>query len=744
MSDTTTQASEIEEAQDTAAEALARAAAIALATEDEDDPRLQEAAQKAAKSLIVLGVIIAMTSGQRADATVDTKVLEQKIREVTPEIEAALTADIRDGLVLAAESRADRLRDEDESAPSGDEFNEPPAPADTAEARRSWATNVGRSMTTRLMSERAPDFIKPVEEHLGVELHKIWMTRMDSRVRSAHRKLQGNTHPLDKPFWRELGTGRVLRYPGDPSAPIEQTANCRCWLWFVPADQAAEAEDTFSAEDSEFAIAAAGQHELTAAGLEAEFDVSYGLEVSRLEAVFGLTAASERSYDESKHKRDATGRFSKKSESSRRDGGKKSGRSRRLPPGFDYEEWLAKGGWDSLIRKYPQLAKLKGKGGKGGGTGKGGGSGDKKSAREALEEMFDAQKEELDARITGEREEATARKEAAREARRVATEERRAAQRQEDAARRGQRLSQDEAMRQLGEDIRENERNLRVAQREQAQSEDYIRQMRLRGEDPKLIEAERNRLKGVNDTVGQLTKRSRDLGTSDEVRSLRDRVRYSRLVEDDHRRTSREQFDAAIRNAQRKQDAAERDSAKAMAARHKALRDALRQAKKDAKKALKGAGEEGPKARPCVIVLLPKGDRTITYKDGDVVPMHMTVAYLGREDDHEEVDIDHMTEALESIAGGSHPMKATISGKGTLGEDGEEVAFVESQDIAGLHDTVRHDDELEDTIDKFETHPMWIPHVSGLDGGYGDEVEFDRIALWLGEDRREFPLGAAA
>lgn len=56
---------------------------------------------------------------------------------------------------------------------------------------------------------------------------KTWQTRQDSRVRDAHRTLQGETVPLGEPF---VTAGHKLQFPGDPSAPVGLRARCRCWL----------------------------------------------------------------------------------------------------------------------------------------------------------------------------------------------------------------------------------------------------------------------------------------------------------------------------------------------------------------------------------------------------------------------------------------------------------------------------------------------------------------------------------
>jgi hypothetical protein len=56
-------------------------------------------------------------------------------------------------------------------------------------------------------------------------LVKQWVTRRDTRVREAHKDVNGQIRLLDDPF--DVG-GFEMRYPGDPTAPADLTVNCRC------------------------------------------------------------------------------------------------------------------------------------------------------------------------------------------------------------------------------------------------------------------------------------------------------------------------------------------------------------------------------------------------------------------------------------------------------------------------------------------------------------------------------------
>jgi hypothetical protein len=53
-----------------------------------------------------------------------------------------------------------------------------------------------------------------------------WFTMKDERVRQSHAAMEGQCKPMGEAF--RSGLGNLLMYPHDPSAPLADTANCRC------------------------------------------------------------------------------------------------------------------------------------------------------------------------------------------------------------------------------------------------------------------------------------------------------------------------------------------------------------------------------------------------------------------------------------------------------------------------------------------------------------------------------------
>lgn len=62
-------------------------------------------------------------------------------------------------------------------------------------------------------------------EKKGIKLHKEWMATFDMHTRDAHRELDGQKVPVNKPFKVD---GYEIMYPADPHAEGFLVYNCRC------------------------------------------------------------------------------------------------------------------------------------------------------------------------------------------------------------------------------------------------------------------------------------------------------------------------------------------------------------------------------------------------------------------------------------------------------------------------------------------------------------------------------------
>lgn len=59
---------------------------------------------------------------------------------------------------------------------------------------------------------------------MGIKVRKRWVATKDTRTRSSHARLDGETVDWDKPF------SNGLMFPGDPSGPGSEVYNCRCTM----------------------------------------------------------------------------------------------------------------------------------------------------------------------------------------------------------------------------------------------------------------------------------------------------------------------------------------------------------------------------------------------------------------------------------------------------------------------------------------------------------------------------------
>lgn len=101
--------------------------------------------------------------------------------------------------------------------------------------RRNWVDSRGASVAT-FESQAAThagvdellDQAVSSENITGGDVARTWNTLHDGKVRSSHRAMEGQVRAVGQPF--DSGLGGSLMYPCDPSASVEDTAGCRCFL----------------------------------------------------------------------------------------------------------------------------------------------------------------------------------------------------------------------------------------------------------------------------------------------------------------------------------------------------------------------------------------------------------------------------------------------------------------------------------------------------------------------------------
>ncbi len=151
------------------------------------------------------------------------------------------------------------------------------------------------------------------------------------------------------------------------------------------------------------------------------------------------------------------------------------------------------------------------------------------------------------------------------------------------------------------------------------------------------------------------------------------------------------------------------------------------------------------------IVAIPTATEPI-HHIGDVSePKHMTVLWLGKPEENPDLDMDAVQEAVRGVAEGYGPLTGQVESSGPLGDEGADVAFLRGDGINEFRDDLLNDPALRTGVDAVKQHPGFTPHVTlGYDtepvpeGDLPEEVIFDRVAVWDGDEHTEYPLGPSA
>lgn len=89
----------------------------------------------------------------------------------------------------------------------------------------------------------------------GQSLSKVWLATGDNRTRPTHQDADGQEVGIDEYF--EVG-GEMMDAPGDPTASIDETSQCRCTVYFqrITADSVTDlgSDDSGSLDDLESAM----------------------------------------------------------------------------------------------------------------------------------------------------------------------------------------------------------------------------------------------------------------------------------------------------------------------------------------------------------------------------------------------------------------------------------------------------------------------------------------------------------
>lgn len=147
-----------------------------------------------------------------------------------------------------------------------------------------------------------------------------------------------------------------------------------------------------------------------------------------------------------------------------------------------------------------------------------------------------------------------------------------------------------------------------------------------------------------------------------------------------------------------------------------------------------------------VIVALPKATDPASKASSEESGAHVTLLFLGESSEFDPTDIKAEVEAYASTFAGG-PFSENVSGRATLGEGHADVVLLDAKNLANIRGAILASETVRARHDQVEQFPTWIPHLTL---GYpeapskqefsGTAIEFDRLAVWHGEERTEYPL----
>ena len=137
--------------------------------------------------------------------------------------------------------------------------------------------------------------------------------------------------------------------------------------------------------------------------------------------------------------------------------------------------------------------------------------------------------------------------------------------------------------------------------------------------------------------------------------------------------------------------------------------------------------------------------------------LHCTLKFSGEADEWSDEEVAALRTAVQELAAETEVWTTTVTGVEGLGDD-EPQAVVAMLDPSGGTELRERFASAADAVHEVpDTHDTWLPHVTiGFpedaaafiaalpEDLVGSEVSFDRVAVWVGDDRTDYPLARAA
>jgi hypothetical protein len=148
-----------------------------------------------------------------------------------------------------------------------------------------------------------------------------------------------------------------------------------------------------------------------------------------------------------------------------------------------------------------------------------------------------------------------------------------------------------------------------------------------------------------------------------------------------------------------------------------------------------------------VIVALPAADDPISAASSESSGAHATLLFLG---DSKALDEQALNDAVQQFVtnGEVGIITEMVNGRATLGKDAADVVLFDAANLVFIRSGLLEQKTLAQAFGSVEQFPTWLPHVTlgypatpALAEYTGEAITFDRLAVWHGESRTEYPLG---
>lgn len=152
-----------------------------------------------------------------------------------------------------------------------------------------------------------------------------------------------------------------------------------------------------------------------------------------------------------------------------------------------------------------------------------------------------------------------------------------------------------------------------------------------------------------------------------------------------------------------------------------------------------------------LITLLPEPGSSVNEASSED-EAHLTFIWMGDVKDA-EWDFEALEEAVRAYAAEATPITVPVKERGLLGDEDADVLFLEpTESLVAFRDGLLANETVRAAHDAAEQYPDWTPHVTlgypqGVENGPAragfadDAITFDRISLWVGSQRLEYPMG---